>query len=670
MVILIALWWSAGEWYDDDRLHQEQSRLAGTAISYASHLSTALEQRLSLLRGLSAFVTTKINLEAAGDARAAFGDEFDPFVASLFGAVRGLNHFSIAPRGIQQYVYPLAGNESALGRDLINGTPRPTSRDNAPLHKTLTLVGPFLAHGGVLKLEARQTLFRNEAFWGFVGMTIDLPTILDEVRIAPPKDAYRFALKDAEGRVFLGDKSLFAEAGVRARVDVGLTHWELAMAPAQGWNQAIFPDTTLFRIIMAIVAALMGTLFLMVAGNQERLEADVAARTQELEREIAERKLVEQELLHAQKMEAIGVLAGGVAHDFNNILGVIIGYTQICLGKTAGDDPQSERLEQIFAAALRGRDLVAQLMTFSRQTGETKKRFYLETVVKEVMTFMRATLPATLRIETTVAVERGLIDADPTQIHQLIMNLCANAAQAMRDAGGLLSVGLSRAPLEPEAAQALDLSPGDYYLLQVDDTGAGIPPETLERIFDPFFTTKQPGEGTGLGLSVAHGVVVRNQGAVRVDSAVGRGTRFRVWLPAAREGETPEKSAPSPVDSKGEGRILLVDDETTLLNIGTQLLEELGFEAVVREDPQAAWELFQNEPDQFTAVITDMTMPGMTGKTLGEKILALRPETRVIITTGYSDAINEDIARRTGFARLMYKPVTLQELADALKPEK
>jgi len=392
-----------------------------------------------------------------------------------------------------------------------------------------------------------------------------------------------------------------------------------------------------------------------------------------LKRDITEEVKLETKLRQAQKMEAIGTLAGGIAHDFNNILGAMMGYTELARLKVA--DPQIHSyLDQVLKACNRSRDLVNQILTFSRQREQEKKPVAVIPVVKEAMKLMRSSCPSTVEIRQNYSLDRDIVLADPTQIHQVVINLCTNAIYAMRDREGTLEVSLGRKDMTVyDPFFDSDLKEGPYLVLTVSDSGQGIDPAVRNRIFDPFFTTKVPGEGTGLGLSVVYGIVKDHGGAIAVESEPGKGTVFTVTLPLVEAAEAGDAGEASPLP-QGNGRILLVDDEEPLAALGQEMLASLGYDVSVRLSSLDALEAFRTNPARFDLVITDMTMPNMTGDHLAREMLKIRPDLPIILTTGFSERISEEEAKRMGIRVFVMKPASLQALAravrTALEPDK
>ncbi|OLN25552.1 multi-sensor hybrid histidine kinase [Desulfovibrio sp. DV] len=381
--------------------------------------------------------------------------------------------------------------------------------------------------------------------------------------------------------------------------------------------------------------------------------------------DITERKNLERRLRQSQKMEAIGTLAGGIAHDFNNILGIIMGFAEMIEGEAQAETPLARRIGHILAACRRARDLVLQILSFSRQNDQEANHLRVGPLVRETLKLIRATVPNAIAITEMIKPGRDAILAEPSQIQQIIMNLCSNAAHAMRETGGVLEVGLEElppgsSPLSGEGTVAGSLR------LWVRDTGPGIPPDIAERIFDPFFTTKKPGEGTGMGLSVAHGVVRKYKGEIKVKSQAGIGATFDVYLPLA--GDAPDVPAAAVVDPvMGRGRILLVDDEQALADIGRELVESLGYKVVAESDPRQALAIFRNDPEAFDLLITDQNMPGLTGAELAKAVLALRPALPVLMLTGFSETMSKEGARAIGIRDLLLKPVLRRDLATAIE---
>lgn len=380
-----------------------------------------------------------------------------------------------------------------------------------------------------------------------------------------------------------------------------------------------------------------------------------------------EKERLEGQLRQAQKIEAIGTLAGGIAHDFNNILSAVIGYTQISLDDVEKGTTLETNLQEVLKAGRRARDLVKQILTFSRQTEQERKPLEITPIVKEALKLLRASLPSSIEIHQDIGTDLGTVLADPTQIHQVLMNLCTNAAHAMGERGGIVEVNLANVELGPDfTSRHPQVSPGRYLQLTVSDTGHGIDPPIIERIFDPFFTTKERGEGTGMGLAVVHGIVKSYGGTISVYSEPGKGSTFHVYFPLIEGQVEAEAGVGEPIPT-GNERILFVDDEQTIVDVGKQILERLGYQVVTRTSSIEGLELFRAQPDKFDLVITDMTMPHMGGGELAEELMRIRPDIRVILCSGYSEKITEAKAKATDIRAFVGKPILKRDIAKTVR---
>jgi PAS domain S-box-containing protein len=383
--------------------------------------------------------------------------------------------------------------------------------------------------------------------------------------------------------------------------------------------------------------------------------------------DVTERKRLENHLQQAQKMEAIGTLAGGIAHDFNNILAAILGYGELLAYEMQKDTSAWQNLQAVLKSSHRAKDLVGQILAFSRQNELNLMPVQISSIVKETLKMLRASLPTTIEIRRKIETTDGIVNANPTQIHQVLMNLCTNAGHAMRDRGGVLEVSLGRIKVDKKQHFAHpDVEPGDFLKLRVSDTGHGMTADTIERIFDPYFTTKEAGEGTGLGLAVVQGIVRSHGGVVTVKSAPEKGSVFEVYLPEIQKKITAKPDSVKAYRT-GQETILFVDDEQTLVTMSKQMLELLGYQAVTRTSSIEAFELFQHDPYRFDLIITDMTMPNMTGEKLAGKVLDIRPDIPVILCTGYSEQITEQRAKELGIKAFLMKPLVMKDLADKIR---
>lgn len=372
------------------------------------------------------------------------------------------------------------------------------------------------------------------------------------------------------------------------------------------------------------------------------------------------------QLQQAQKMEALGTLAGGVAHDFNNILSAVLGYTELALGDVEKGSAVEDSLKEVFKAGIRAKELVKQILTFTRQTDVETRPVQVNIIVKEVLKLLRASIPATIEIQHNI-VSDALVLSNPVHIHQILMNLCTNAAQAMAEKGGILNVGLEDLHLDRHFTQSYEtLKPGLYLKLRVSDTGTGIPSDIIGYIFDPYFTTKAPGEGTGMGLAMVHGIVAGCRGDIMVQSHPGRGSVFTVFLPVFKKKEASQQNSAAILPGGCE-RILFVDDEPPIVKMGSRMLENLGYKVTSETSSLDALARFRSRPDDFDLVITDMTMPKMTGEDLAAEIIKIRPDMPVILCTGYSKKITDDRMAKAGIKKIASKPILQSNLAKAVR---
>jgi len=387
-----------------------------------------------------------------------------------------------------------------------------------------------------------------------------------------------------------------------------------------------------------------------------------------LARDISDRKKHEEELRQAQKMEAIGTLAGGIAHDFNNILTAIFGNIELAKMKADISNPLYEHLEAINKSAIRSKKLVEQILTFSRKTEQNKHPLRIDVVLKEAMKLLRSSIPTTIEIKEDI-VSQSTVVADSTQVHQIIMNLCTNAYHAMREKGGTLGVALKDVDITiDDVAMMPELSVGKYVELVISDSGSGINQEIMDKIFEPYFTTNESGGGTGLGLAVVHGIVKGHNGYISVYSKPNQGTTFHVYLPASEEDAKAEEML-SEADqlTGGTEHIMFIDDEENNATVAKEILTRYGYQVDIFTNGVEAWQQIQKQPDKYDLVITDMTMPFMTGTELAQKIIEIRPRLPIILCTGYSEMINREKSLAMGISEYMKKPMSMSELVKSVR---
>jgi signal transduction histidine kinase/ActR/RegA family two-component response regulator len=487
-------------------------------------------------------------------------------------------------------------------------------------------------------------------------------TIGREVEEAIEKGFFSWALRERRG-ISVASR----DPGKRLVLHVIATHSRIRgmFVGLLDTSRQQIPDTslTLLSIILLNTANAMESLefYRLMRHQNALLEKKVEERTQAL----AESERQMQQVL---KLQAIGTLAGGIAHDFNNILFPIIGYTELTMDDVAEDSQARKNLEEILKAANRAKELVQQILTFSRQSGQVRKPLKVQSVVSEALKLLRASIPKTIDIVPALEEAGGTIMGDPTQIHQVVMNLCTNAYQAMQDAGGLMEVGLETVTVTYEQmTQQIGIKMGEHVHLWVKDHGVGMEAAVMERIFEPYYTTKEPGKGTGLGLSVIHGIVKNHGGFIRVESAPGKGSTFHVYLPTLEDAEAPAEAPSLPPETRGQERILLVDDEESIVAMARQMLEKLGYGVTGFTSSAEALEAFKRAPDEFDMLITDMTMPAMTGDQLAQQLWAIRPQLPVVLCTGYNEKITEDKAIELGIRKFVMKPIVREEFAAAIR---
>jgi len=387
-----------------------------------------------------------------------------------------------------------------------------------------------------------------------------------------------------------------------------------------------------------------------------------------IRRDITDQEKLEKQLEQSRKMEAIGTLAGGIAHDFNNILSGIFGYAQLAHMNLDNPAKVEKSISQITKGAKRATELVQQILTFSRQTEHKKNPLRLYLIVKEAIKFLRSTLPATIEIKEVLS-SRAMINADPTKVHQIIMNLCTNAYHSMRTTGGVITITLTEIDLFDEkcAHQLSDLS-GSYLKLEVSDTGIGMDSEVQSKIFDPYFTTKEVNEGTGLGLSVVLGIIKEHNGCINVSSEPGKGSTFQVYFPLLKHGiNTPSQKNGTESLKGGTERIMVIDDEESILSSTKDLLEDYGYQIKGFSNATSAFKAFKKNPAQFDLILTDMTMPKMTGDNFSYRAIKIRSDIPIILCTGYSENISEIKALKIGIKKYLLKPIEKQTLLTSIR---
>ena len=436
----------------------------------------------------------------------------------------------------------------------------------------------------------------------------------------------------------------------------------IGLVPAE---KNIIPDksTTLLSFILLNTANALESLehHQLLRDQNTVLENKIEERTRELAQS-------EKQLQQVMKLQAIGTLAGGIAHDFNNILFPIVGYTELTLDDVAEGSQARQNLKEVLRAANRARELVQQILTFSRQNGQERKPLEVQPLIKEALKLLRATIPSSVEISSSIDNECGRINGDATQIHQVIMNLCTNAFHAVQDNGGKIEISLKEIHLSyDQSRQRVGIKVGPHLELVVKDNGHGMLPEVMERIFEPYYTTKEQGKGTGLGLSVTHGIVKNHGGDISVRSRPGEGAVFTIYLPVIEDLDIEAEPAAAAIKKTGNERILLIDDEDQIMELEQRILEGLGYKVTTKTDSAEALEEFSAAPERFDLIITDMTMPKITGDLLARKMLDINPRIPVILCTGFNETIDEKKALAMGIDKFVMKPIDKDELAATVR---
>jgi signal transduction histidine kinase/ActR/RegA family two-component response regulator len=440
----------------------------------------------------------------------------------------------------------------------------------------------------------------------------------------------------------------------------------------RGMFIGLLPDPQ--RVVPDTFFTLLSIILLNTANALESIEFYQYLRDQSavLERKIQERTAAlahsERQLQQVLKIQAIGTLAGGIAHDFNNILFPIVGYTELTMDELPESSQARKNLAEVLQAANRAKELVQQILTFSRQSCQERKPIRVQYIIKETLKLLRASIPKTIEIEHQLDENCGAIMGDPTQIHQVVMNLCTNAYQAMQENGGKLSLELKEINLDyDDMLEKIGVQPGKHLCLTVKDEGHGMDPSVMARIFEPYYTTKEQGKGTGLGLSVIHGIVKNHGGEIIVESHRDEGSTFHVYLPVLDDVDITIEHPECAVETQGQERILLVDDEVQIAFMEQKILERLGYSVTAKTSSKEALQIFSEQPDNFDLVITDMTMPQMTGDKLAQELMRIKPDIPVILCTGFNEMITEEKALQLGIDKFVMKPVVKDELAATIR---
>jgi PAS domain S-box-containing protein len=473
-------------------------------------------------------------------------------------------------------------------------------------------------------------------------------------------------IQDKDMRIVKVNKALCQELNATPGELIGKHCFEIfhdAELPCEGCVEVLCDKTAKTGIFEVFHPKLNKTLLVSRASIYDESNQFVGAI--HISKDITRQKQLENQLQQSQKMEAVGTLAGGIAHDFNNILAAILGFSDLALLETENNGKIKDYLQSIKKSGKRAKDLVAQILAFSRHDKVEKDIVNIEPILKESLKLLRSVLPATIEIKQEIDSTTGSVIADPTQLHQIIMNLSTNASQAMEEKGGILTVSLSEEEFSnDQVVGSKTLQAGKYVKIAVTDTGQGMDDALLEYIFDPFFTTKEKTEGTGMGLSVVHGIMEESGGAIGVQSTPGEGTRFELFFPRASDTSKTTDSAVASHLKEGQGRILFIDDEADLVEMGEKMLMYLGYEVEGFTSSSEALESFRENAERFDLVITDQTMPEISGVELASRLLEISSDIPIILCTGYSSTVSEDTARQAGISEFVMKPLSIHQLSN------
>jgi PAS domain S-box-containing protein len=534
--------------------------------------------------------------------------------------------------------------------------------------------------GKVTQVVYNATVFRNEAgrvegvFAAARDVTERMIAEQERLRLATAVEqiAEGISILDLEGRILYSHPAFGAQHGLRHGEILGRTLGDILRIDPKDQETSV-------RLREALEAGTAWNWHLTQrtpAGQVRELDLSVSPirdgsgrliNSIAVSRDVTQEVQLQERIRQWQKMEALGTLAGGIAHDFNNILLPILINTELTLNEEKDDAPTARRLSQVLEAARRGKDMVRQIIAFSQQREQERKPVEIIPVIKESLKLLRISMPKNIEIVEKIETGSAVAVADSTQVQQVLMNLGSNAAHAMRERGGVLEVALSGTSIDAKtASRFIDLKPGAYLRLSVKDTGHGMPPEVMGRIFEPFFTTKKQGEGTGMGLAVVHGIVKSHGGAINVESDIGKGTVFTIYLPRVSGEAATVKESREPYP-KGTERVLFVDDEDIQVRAMNKLLEHLGYRVLGLTDAEEALETFRRQPDAFDLVIMDQTMPRLSGGELAREILRIKPDLPVMLCTGYSETLDEEQALAMGIKAFIMKPFSVKEISERIR---
>jgi len=648
--------------------HLEQIEVEGrrrVATDLARGSAFAIEQQFA--RSFDAASVLAAMVEGG-----ASSEQLDRVAVRLLEVNGSTANLQLARDCIISHLWPLRGNEAAKGLDLLHSAIHgPHVREMVVNHKP-TLYGPFsLVQGGeglALRVPVIIQEGGNQRFWGLSSSIVRFDALLRESRVlnlVAARFDYQLRKRDGNGKASEVLASSLEDAKSLADpVDVAVSllgqEWVLSIAPRGGWSRD--PVARYPYVVAALLSLLVGALTYRISSQPELLRRQVAARTAELEVAHREQRRAEEAQRQSQKLEAIGQLAGGVAHDFNNLLAGILGWADLLLAGAAPGSETEEAAKTISQAAHRAAELTRQLLALARLGHQRRVPVDAHVVVREVAQLLVRTLDKSIHLKQDLSASEHHVLADPSQLQQVILNLAVNARDAM-PGGGTLSLKTVAEEVS-ESRSADDLIAGRYLVLSVTDTGMGIPVEYRDRIFEPFFTTKPEGRGSGLGLATVYGIVKGHGGVVRVQSEVGAGARFSVYLPLVPEERVTDPRAP--VRPRGTGWVLIVDDEEIVRRTTARMASSLGYQAAQASDCKEALDWLSGQTSLPVAMILDIVMPDMDGVACFRLVRSRYPRLPVLITSGFSRNDRAQVLLNEGAALFLQKPYTLTELAQAL----
>ena len=650
---------------------ESRGQVIAQTVPYGQALGAALAHRVAVLEGFEAF------LRVQNDRR--YDDQLlQRYTEGLQAGTRGIRALQLVRDGKIVAIAPRIGNEGALGVDLRK---HPDPEVRAKWHESettdrMTVTGPrLLLQGGQGLIFRRRFPRAGGNGYDMAALVLDLDPLLDEAGLGAPVGV-RVAIRDSSGRLLVGPADVDSMSPVEVAVHLPDNVWRLQAVPTNGWVEAIRLRLFLFSAGVFLSGVLFVMVVYLVASRQAMLMASVEERTgslrlavEDLREAAAQRELTEAQLRQSQRLESLGRLAGGIAHDFNNLLTVIMGSISLARETIPGTSEAGADLTTAEHAAQRASELTRKLLVFARRQTVEFQVVDLNALLKELETIVHRLLGERIKVVDDLAPGLWPVYADPGQLEQMVTNLTVNARDAMPD-GGTLTIRTRNVELARQPGISDVVEPGEYVRLEVEDTGAGMPPEVLQRVFEPFFTTKEVGQGTGLGLATVYGLVRQAGGEIAIKSDVGRGTRATIHLPRARVeqmGRT-EGRSPAQSDDRGGGgeTVLLVEDEAPVRKIASRILGEAGYRVIAAEDGDSALRRLDRS-QRIHLLVADVVTPGMGGRALAERILGRDPTTRVLFISGYTaDERLEELLARPGVAFLA-KPFTARQLQRAVR---